>query len=269
MVESNLAELGPNVVRILNQVKAKGPNARILLMGYPTLFESTGSCLGIPDIDKPWLNGVADRLNSVLAGAAESARTTGVNVVYQTPQYKFQWKNLCTPEAGLNGLIPTLTPGDRPSFYVLGTQWGVGMSAQSVHPNVLGSALYSSAANETLRNTRVSLSGSLVGGAPTQYYATARLHDGGSASMNVSKFAACGQEVRFGLRRGTTQTSVLTGVQHTDTLSWTSPNGMKTFKTAGSNPTADLPAGWYAVNARLVSPCPGGAAQPWEAQLHW
>lgn len=82
-----------------------------------------------------------------------------------------------------------------------GPNFGLGTSAQSVHPNGVGTELYTTAANTEITSTNVPLASSLVGGATTTYYSTFRLHDGGPASLNVTSFSSWGQEIRFGLRK--------------------------------------------------------------------
>lgn len=193
-------------------------------------------------------------------------------MTYQSPQYLFSGRNLCTANSAINGLIFQLTPGDIPLFQYngAGPNFGLGVSAQAIHPNTTGSELYAAVANDALGLSRVPLATTLVGGASTTYYSTFRLHDGGPASLNVTNFSACGQEIRFGLRRNDASSSGVIGQQHTDSLSWTQPNAMQTFTWTGSSPnTPNLPSGWYAVNARLTTACPGGGGQPWQATLYW
>jgi hypothetical protein len=269
MVDSRLAALPAQVTQTLQQIRNSADNARIVLLGYPTLFETGSACIQIQENNRVWLNSVASRLNSALTKAAYDA---GSFVTYQSPQYLFKGNNLCTSTSAITGLIFQLTPGDAPMFTYngWGPNFGAGVSAQSVHPNDMGAELYAAAANETVRSTRVPLSSSLVGGAATTYYSTFRLHDGGAASMSVSSFSSCGQEIRFGLRRNDSTSSGVIGQQHTDSLSWTKPHAMQTFTwTGGSSNTVNLPSGWYALNGRLVGACSGGAAQPWSADLYW
>jgi hypothetical protein len=265
-VNTRLATLQSKVQAILTQIHTKAPNARIVLLGYPTLFESSAMCVFVPDTDRPWLNSLAARVNSELTKIAYSA---GAHVTYQSPQYRFTGRNLCTTNSGINGLVFQLTPGDSPmaEYTGPGPNFGFPLSAQSIHPNDAGSALYSQVANSAVRSDRTPLSSSLVGGATTTYYSTFRLHDGGPINMNVSSFSSCGQEIRFGLRQND-GTGVF-GQQHTDTLSWTVPHAMQAFTWTKTSPqTKSLPVGMYALNGRLVSACAGGAAQPWTAELY-
>lgn len=266
-VDQRLTDLGPNLKTVLNQIHSAAPNARVVLLGYPTLFESGSTCIGVNSDNMAWLNGVAARLNSTITKAAFES---GSFVTYQSPQYLFKGKNLCTTGSALNGLIFSLTPGDAPMFQYMGPgpNYGAGTSAQSVHPNATGAELYSSVANATMRMERVDLAASLTGGAATTYYSTFRLHDGGPASMNVSSFGACGNEIRFGLRKDDAARTGVFGQQHTETLGWTAPHSMQTFVSTTTPGSTFLTSGWYALNGRLTAACTGGTGA-WQAQLYW
>ncbi len=266
-VDAKLGGLQTKVAGVLQQISAKAPAAKIVLLGYPTLFATGSGCVSVLDSDRSWLNSVATRLNAVLTAAASAA---GPNVRYQSPQYQFQGSTLCTPNSGLTSIVFSLTKGDLPlaEWPGPGPQLGVPYSQQSVHPNDIGSSLYATVANTTLRQGKVPLSATLVGGAATTYYSTFRIHVGGPVSMNVSSFSTCGQELRLGLRLNDGAGSV--GQQHTDSLSWTSPQAMQNFTWTGSStPSSSLPAGAYAVNARLVAACAGGGTQSWSGVMYW
>jgi hypothetical protein len=268
-VQGNLDSLGNSIGDVLQDVHASAPSARIVMLGYPTLFESGSACVFIDPVNMTWLNGIATELNSVLT---EAAAVAGSHVTYQSPQYSFEGRNLCSDPAAVNPVIVAQTPGESPffTFPLPGPNFNLNVSQQSIHPNTLGADLYGSVADVAIRASRVPLSSTLIGGASTTYYSTFRLHDGGPASLNVSAFSACGQEIRFGMRKNDASGSGVFGQQHTDTLAWTSPHAMKTFKwTAGSSPSPNLPAGFYALNARLTTACSGGGGQPWQASLYW
>lgn len=270
MVDAHLAALPGQVSEVLQQIKAKAPNAKIVMLGYPPLFETGSECIFIQDGNRAWLNKLASRLNATLTAAAENS---GTNVTYQTPEHRFRGANLCANNSGINGLVLDLTPGDQPMFKIPipGEDYPVGVSAQSIHPNARGAEMYSAAANDAISETKVPLSATIVGGAPTTYYGTFRFHNGeGPVLMNVSSFPTCGKELRIGLRKNDANSSGVVNQQHTDTLSWTEAQSKQAFKWSGAGATsATLPAGWYALNARLVNNCSGGAAQPWEGSLYW
>lgn len=266
-VDARLSSLETHLTSLLQEIAAKAPNAKIALLGYPTLFATGSECILVLDSDRGWLNGVAERLNQVLTRAAMAS---GTDVRYQSPQYQFEGATLCAQNSGLTGIVTTLTKGDLPIFEipVPGPNFGAPYSQQSVHPNDLGSAMYAAAANTSIRQTKVPLSASLVGGAPVTYYSTFRIHAGGPVSMNVSAFPSCGRELRIGLRRNDGAGAI--GEQDTNSLSWTQPQVMQNFIwTTSATPSSNLPAGAYAINARLVDACAGGGEQSWTGALYW
>lgn len=267
MVDSRLLTLSDKVNKVLQQVNAKAPNAKVLLLGYPRLFASNSNCVSVSDQHRGWLNEVGDRLHKALSKAAADA---GSYVTYQDPDYKFWGKTLCTFESGIQGIVLGLTAGDSPLLWWdgFGPDVEVGTSAQSIHPNVAGAQFYAAAGTAAHRLTRHNLTATLVGGAPTTYYSSFRLHAAGPASMNVSSFGACGNEIRFGLRRNDSTSSGVFGQQHTNTLSWTAGNNQQNFVSTSSGESYVLPAGWYALNGRLTAGCPGGNTQTWQAQLY-
>lgn len=137
---------------VLNQIHAKAANAKIVLMGYPKLFETASGCVSINDQDRAWLNSVSDGLTNAMSAAAASARTAGIQVKFEDPQPFFTGHNLCTPTPAENPLVFTLTPGDKPmfSFPVPGPNFNAGISQQSAHPNTLGTTYYSTALQDAL-----------------------------------------------------------------------------------------------------------------------
>lgn len=136
-------EIPLSLAIVLNQIKTQAPNASIVLMGYPRLFDVGGGCIGMDPDDLPFLNGTSDGLRDVLEAAADDADSPGQRVLFVDPQPSFSGHTLCTSPSAINGLLEPFSPGDLP--------WGVWSDAQtpvaqsSVHPNNLGTDLYSDA----------------------------------------------------------------------------------------------------------------------------
>jgi lysophospholipase L1-like esterase len=129
-----------SVLTVLREVRAKAPNAQIVLMGYPRLL--SGVCvIGLQGDEKDWLNGTADRLDTVLGQVAAAA---GPGVRYSDPRDEFDGKGVCGSPESVRGLVAgwNRTPGE---------QTDVRPSQQSFHPNIAGQALYADALNSTLR----------------------------------------------------------------------------------------------------------------------
>jgi len=137
---------------VLTAIHGKAPNARIVLMGYPMLFESGSTCVYISDSDRAWLNSVSTGISTAMSNAASAAAGVGIPVKFEDPQPFFSGHNLCTSSSAENGLVFTLTPGDKPmfTFPVPGPNFGVGVSQQAVHPNTLGTTYYAAALQDAL-----------------------------------------------------------------------------------------------------------------------
>jgi len=258
------------VITTLLEIQKQAPNAEILLMGYPKIFESSGVCVGIAEAMLPWLNAVVStQLNAALADAALQA---GPRVRWADPTAAFAGRNLCTQNSAINGLVTTRTPGDFPddySFAVPGDDISLFPSAQSFHPNTAGTGLFSGVmTNRLSAAAALPVSATLVSNAATTYYATFRYHASGTAALQMTALPGCSGETRIGLRK--TDGTAVIGQQHTDSLSFTSPNTTQYFGyTSGGGFDYALPAGSYAFNGRLVGGCGGTVGQAWAGLLKW
>ena len=141
-----------SVLQILREIRARAPNARIVLMGYPKLFEySTGTdttCIpGITTSEAGWIDDQVVVANTALQNAANQATTEGVPTTFSNPVAKFAGKAICGSPAGMHGIVENTTAGDKPKFLGL-----LPPSSQSFHPTVLGAGLYANSFNDTLRS---------------------------------------------------------------------------------------------------------------------
>lgn len=60
--------------KVYSAIKAKSPNAHVVVMGYPHIYKVGGSCIfGIGDTKRAAINGAADTLDGVLAKRAANA----------------------------------------------------------------------------------------------------------------------------------------------------------------------------------------------------
>ena len=132
----------------IQEIRAKAPNAKIVLMGYPRVFETGDACWLVDTFESAWISQMADLLDSNLQTVvADLNRANGSTYVwFSDPRVDFNGHSVCreTPTA-FQGLIlkPILTPGDDISAKY---------SAQSFHPNAYGQTLYAAALNRTLRS---------------------------------------------------------------------------------------------------------------------
>ena len=142
------AQLPNSLGTVLQQIKLKAPNATIVLVGYPRLFDYSTTCMLISIQNQGWLNTVADGLNQVMSSAADAADEPGQRVIFVNPQAAFQGRTLCTANRGIWDLRPVMTAGHSPWGI-----WGEGVglvSAETGHPNDAGTILYSVAVQAAL-----------------------------------------------------------------------------------------------------------------------
>ncbi|SDX29894.1 GDSL-like Lipase/Acylhydrolase [Amycolatopsis xylanica] len=140
--------IGIDVQNVLNLLKGRSPNARILVMGYPILLERAGSCIpGIGTSEAPWLIEMNNRLDEVLKNAVANARTAGVAATYADPRSAFAGKGACGDNEQIHALVLTLTRGDDTSFRMGDTGF---ISGQSLHPKVQGAQTYSNVATAAI-----------------------------------------------------------------------------------------------------------------------
>ena len=104
---AQVAGEGPKMVAVLDEIRARAPRARVLLVGYPDLFPQQGGCwpvVPITDGDIGYLRGIETQLNAVLAHAAQVAGATFVDTYTPTIGHDFcqSWT-----VKDVEGLVPT------------------------------------------------------------------------------------------------------------------------------------------------------------------
>lgn len=82
-LQARIAATAPKVANVIQAVRGKAPNARIALVGYPTIIPDSGyGCWPIVPFaygDVPYLRGVAKSLNAMLANTASANGATYVD----------------------------------------------------------------------------------------------------------------------------------------------------------------------------------------------
>ena len=78
-----MAQTGPKVASVLTAIRQRAPHARILLVGYPDILPARGNGCW-PEVtvargDVPYLRGMENRLNAMLAATAAAHGVTFVN----------------------------------------------------------------------------------------------------------------------------------------------------------------------------------------------
>ncbi|MFN8076685.1 MAG: GDSL-type esterase/lipase family protein [Kineosporiaceae bacterium] len=150
-----------SLVIVLQEIRKKAPNAKVMLMGYPKLLERSGFCVpGIGTAEAPWLNEVADVLAQHMDEAVQRVGGATSKFWFSDPRNDFRPKGLdvdgyavCGEDERVHGIVTTMTEGDTPLKTILwpGKDPKLGTSQQSFHPKKSGQLLYANSMNDTLR----------------------------------------------------------------------------------------------------------------------
>jgi lysophospholipase L1-like esterase len=131
-LEARIDVLGDRLDDVLGEVHRRAPDARVLLVGYPSVLPAEGpGCYPVMPYtagDVAYLRGVLTHLNETIADAAGDGDATYVDTATPTLGH-----DVCTPPGTrwIEGLVPTAP-------------------AYPVHPNALGAAALSRAVLATL-----------------------------------------------------------------------------------------------------------------------
>lgn len=141
------SEVKPALATTFALIRQKAPNAKVFVVGYPTITPPTDHCFSLPyegtDIappfvpnsvpfvasDQAYLHQIEQELDLAIQGAAATAGFTYVPTFEQTTDH-----SLCTPEPWMNGftLTSTETPDPVPGHD------GVYIALGTLHPNQAG-----------------------------------------------------------------------------------------------------------------------------------
>jgi hypothetical protein len=149
-----------SIVVTLQEIRRRAPHAKIVLMGYPLLFERSGSCVaGIGTSEAPWLNEMGNVLGAHMGEAVDRAGGAAGGFWFSDPRDEFRPDGLdrdghavCGDPEKVHGIVTTQTKGDKPllSFPWPGRDPGIGPSQQSFHPKKEGQLAYAQSLDETL-----------------------------------------------------------------------------------------------------------------------
>jgi hypothetical protein len=145
-----------SIKTVLRQIHARAPNAKIMLMGYPKLFENLGSCfLGIGAAEAPWLAEMADLLAAKMGEAVADVRAEGIAAWFANPIGRFAGKGICGDPETIHGLVLTLLPGENgPLPDWLPESWNkFGKSIETCHPKIEGATIYAEVMNDVTRGS--------------------------------------------------------------------------------------------------------------------
>lgn len=99
----------PALADTLQQIHAKAPNARVLLVGYPSVLpDNAADCAGRQPVtvgDVAYLHGILDRLNGMLAATAAANGATYVDTATRTRGH-----DVCSDDRWIEGALPAPRP---------------------------------------------------------------------------------------------------------------------------------------------------------------
>lgn len=108
-VPTTLRQTTTDLTALLKDVRTAAPSATVLLVGYPRILPSTGTCtvLGISTADATAVMGAEEALDTALADAAE-----GAGVPYVSPRAPSEGHDACAgAQAWTNGIAPAAGDG--------------------------------------------------------------------------------------------------------------------------------------------------------------
>ncbi|MFJ2780819.1 SGNH/GDSL hydrolase family protein [Kitasatospora sp. NPDC087315] len=126
-----IAAAGPKIADALRRIHAKAPNARVLVVGYPSVLPADGAaCVlrqPITPGDVEYLHGVLGRLNTMLRSTAAAGGATYVDTAAPTAGH-----DVCSADRWIEGALP-------------------GSPAVPFHPNATGEKVMADAVLAALR----------------------------------------------------------------------------------------------------------------------
>jgi lysophospholipase L1-like esterase len=84
---------------VLRDITGAAPNARVVVLGYPDLYDASGFCLGLPAADRADLNQAAAQLDAAIKAAAGRAGDT-----FADPRAAFAGHGICDARPWLHAV---------------------------------------------------------------------------------------------------------------------------------------------------------------------
>lgn len=132
----------------IGAIRANAPHAKIVILGYPRLFENQGSCVrsgpgvlspfGLSAGSVAFLNEMGDYMNTQLkAMVTQMVQNGDPKLVFADPTAAFAGRGVCGTDPAINSFRTTLRASDTAQLFGL-----IKMSAESFHPNKAGTQIY-------------------------------------------------------------------------------------------------------------------------------
>ncbi|GLZ32342.1 lipase 1 [Lentzea sp. NBRC 105346] len=102
--------LPPRLDTTYAAIRERAPRAKLVVVGYPRLFENTPRCPALNAAKRAALNGAADRLSEVTA-----ARAAAAGAVYVDGRTVFAGHGVCAADPWINGLTRPVANSYHPN----------------------------------------------------------------------------------------------------------------------------------------------------------
>jgi len=111
--DRNFQGLQRNIIALLDEIRRRAPQARIVVVTYPTVLPPDGTCaqLGIGDRDAAIMRGVAGQLAQVTRDAAQASGAIIVDMASLSNDH-----NACSTAPWVNGAMPAQGAAFHPTL---------------------------------------------------------------------------------------------------------------------------------------------------------
>jgi hypothetical protein len=151
-VQAKLTTAITRLGELFDAIHSLAPNAKIVLLGYPLLFNDQVTCVSaMPSGARTQLDTWgADLAGEQLTLAVNEAVKNKADITFYQPTAQFMGHADCDSNSGINDLVMGPT-SDDPSDNALTSTGGAFPGVSSFHPNTYGASLYALAMQEALK----------------------------------------------------------------------------------------------------------------------
>ncbi|MFE0255663.1 SGNH/GDSL hydrolase family protein [Streptomyces sp. NPDC059010] len=141
----------PKVEDALRQIHGAAPNAKIVLLGYPKIFNASSlTCVsGVGGAGMNRINAMADYMATQQKQLVATLKAANIPVSYESPDADFEGRRACDDPEGINKIVKA-PQGDGDFDCSVGGTWCV--SRESYHPNGVGTSAYAEAFRRAVSN---------------------------------------------------------------------------------------------------------------------
>jgi hypothetical protein len=149
-VQQDISTAMAKLPDLLAAIHTRAPGARIILLGYPELFDNGSlTCSSVMGVSaRALIDKWADDMAAQEQAAAEAAQEKFVPVTFHAPQAEFDGARMCDSPAGINDLVSAPASDNPADFSCPGTP--LCPSMESYHPTVTGTQRYALAFQNAL-----------------------------------------------------------------------------------------------------------------------